>query len=97
MKIDEELEKALRKFAIDIYRGEHANKKANLWVCGNILLPNGAETKCHFCHKVCFYDKELKMNFTKNVKKVCPKCAYKLFLNDMSALEKDIIERMLEK
>lgn len=95
--VSKELESKARKLAIETYKGEHGNHKANLWVCGNILLPNGAKTKCHFCHKVCFYDKELKMNFIKNAIKLCVKCVYDKFPEHMTALEKEMIERILEK
>ena len=91
-----DLELQARKKSIEIYKGEHGNSRPNFWVCGNILLPNGAKTNCYHCQKVCYYDTKLRFQFTKDVKKICVRCAYEKFPENMTALEKEIIERILE-
>lgn len=89
---DRELELFCRERSKEIYLSEHGKKKANVWICGDILLEDGAETKCKECGIICYYDAKMIENMTKNVKKICLKCAWKNHLNDMSALEQNIIK-----
>jgi len=87
-----QLEKQARKKSQEIYRGEHGDKKVSLWICGNLRLPEGRKTKCSECKDECYFDTNLKIQFEKKHKKICVKCAYKNHLNDMSALEREVIE-----
>lgn len=90
------IEKICRERSKEIYFSEHGDKKATLWVCGDILLTSGKKAKCSECGQDCFYDTKLENLFDKNHKKVCLKCTYENHFDEMSALEQDIIKKTLD-
>lgn len=90
----EQIEKDCREMAQRVHLSEHGKSKSDLWICGDILLPSGKETKCAECKDVCYYDTKLKNQIKKKNKKICVKCAWKNHLKDMSALEQDILNRV---
>ena len=95
-KFDKETESKARKMAIDNYKGEHGNHKPNKWICGNVRLSDSGETRCHYCGKICYYDTKLNIKVSKNVIKLCLRCAYEKFQDDFTALEKEIVKVLLD-
>lgn len=91
MTINKELELLAREMSINVHKSEHGKEKAEIWICGDILLPNGAKAKCEECGKICYYDTKLSSKFftTKHIK-ICTKCAYENHFDEMTALEQEI-------
>ena len=89
---DKVVEDFCRKRSIEVHKSENTNK-ADLWICGDIIISTGKETKCFECGVICYYDTKLKNYMKKNHKKICLKCAWKNHLKDMSALEQSIIKQ----
>jgi hypothetical protein len=84
-------EESARKISEDIYFSEHGKKKAQMWVCGFTKLPSGAAVECRECKAVCYYDTRLNISFSKNVKKICVKCAFDNHFYEMTALEQETL------
>jgi hypothetical protein len=92
----EQLEQVCREKSKEIYLSEHGKTKSDCWICGDILLPNGKETKCEECGVVCYYDTKLKVPMKRKSKKICMKCALENHSEDLTALEQDILKRAVE-
>lgn len=91
-----EIEEFARKRSKEIFISEHGKNKADMWVCGDILLQDGMETKCSECGIICYYDTKIKSLIKKKHKKICLKCVFDNHLGDMSALEQSIIKQGAE-
>lgn len=88
------IEEICRERSKEICLSERGNIKAEVWICGDILLPNGKETKCSECGVICYYDTKLKNQMKKKHKKICLKCAWENHLEEMGALEQSIIRQV---
>ena len=81
-----------RKLAIELSKEWNGKKKADLWVCGDRLMPNGMKVECDECHNPCYCDSKLVGVIKKKHKKVCLLCALK---EDLNPEQRAIIERAL--
>jgi len=91
-----EIENQARNKAKEIFKGEHGNVKGEIWICGYIKLSTSKKTKCLECKEDCYYDSKLEIEFEKNHKKICMKCALKNHKDELSHVEKEIIESCLK-
>jgi len=90
-----EIEKLARNMSEELFVSENGKgKKANMWICGDILLSDGKETKCAECNAICYYDTKVNIKVNKNVKKICLKCVYENHLKTMTFLEQEIIKKV---
>jgi len=88
---EEDIVEKCRGASRKLFSSEHGDTKADVWVCGDTRILNGKKTKCSECGAECYYDTKCTDMMDGKHKKICLKCAFDNHLDDMSALEQDII------
>ena len=97
--IDKDREEKARELGKKIFEDHYGKKpkKANIWVCGYLKLVSTArKTKCKECKVICYYDTILK-DFTKNAKKICGACLLEKHSDDLTEIERKLMEHERDK
>ena len=90
-EITRDMELKAREMSKILHKSENAGEKADTWICGNILLSDGAPTNCSECGKICYYDTKMENSVSENHKKICIECAWRNHMGTMTALEQQIV------
>lgn len=87
--MDKKIIEIARNKSEKMFKSEHGDAKADMWICGDIKLPESKQDKCQECGTVIYFDPKVETRCQEGCKKICMKCAYYKHFEELSAYEQE--------